>query len=359
MDVLRARLLEALRTSDRFRRLRLYYPQLPDPSDQCLNIHSKVLIVDDEFLRVGSANLSNRSMGFDTECDLAVEAGGESRIREPIARFRNRLLAEHLGVAPEQVAASLKREGSLAAAVERLCGGERTLKILNYPIPSAIDAWTPDADLIDPDRPLVPDIVPRSIIPREAHVPAGRRITAGVTILLILLVLAAVWHWTPLRQWLDIPTLADNAARFKGNPIAPVLTVGVFLIGGARGSAGYRARRGHDTGLWAGIWIYLCVNRHYLERPDDFRHRLCARLRGRTPVIKPAAAAVQPSSRTKRIVDHRCRAHRAHRAVLYHKHSCRGLSDLFARFCPRNGVGGTAWLACDRDLRQSGEQRNP
>ena len=37
-------------------------------------MHSKVMIIDDRFLRVGSANLNNRSMGTDTECDLAIEA---------------------------------------------------------------------------------------------------------------------------------------------------------------------------------------------------------------------------------------------------------------------------------------------
>ena len=38
-------------------------------------IHSKVLIVDDRFLSVGSANISNRSMGMDTELNLSWEAG--------------------------------------------------------------------------------------------------------------------------------------------------------------------------------------------------------------------------------------------------------------------------------------------
>ena len=39
-----------------------------------IHVHAKVLVVDDTFLRVGSSNLNNRSMGFDTECDLGIEA---------------------------------------------------------------------------------------------------------------------------------------------------------------------------------------------------------------------------------------------------------------------------------------------
>ena len=39
-----------------------------------MNVHGKVMIVDDRCARVGSANLSNRSMGLDTECDLVLDA---------------------------------------------------------------------------------------------------------------------------------------------------------------------------------------------------------------------------------------------------------------------------------------------
>jgi phospholipase D1/2 len=35
------------------------------------------MIVDDEWLRIGSSNLSNRSMGVDSECDVTVEAQGD------------------------------------------------------------------------------------------------------------------------------------------------------------------------------------------------------------------------------------------------------------------------------------------
>jgi phospholipase D1/2 len=37
-------------------------------------VHAKVLAIDGRLLRTGSANRNNRSMGLDTECDLAIEA---------------------------------------------------------------------------------------------------------------------------------------------------------------------------------------------------------------------------------------------------------------------------------------------
>ena len=41
-------------------------------------VHSKVMVVDDVMMRVGSANLNNRSFGLDTECDLVFEASSAS-----------------------------------------------------------------------------------------------------------------------------------------------------------------------------------------------------------------------------------------------------------------------------------------
>ena len=57
-------------------RVRLVYPHVEnDKTSTDTMMHSKVMIIDDRFLRIGSANLNNRSMGTDSECDLAIEAG--------------------------------------------------------------------------------------------------------------------------------------------------------------------------------------------------------------------------------------------------------------------------------------------
>ena len=66
MGVLRARLHRRLCQADGAGRYRMYCPQLADTGGECLNVHSKLMIADDDLLTVGSANLSNRSMGFDT-----------------------------------------------------------------------------------------------------------------------------------------------------------------------------------------------------------------------------------------------------------------------------------------------------
>ena len=80
MDVLRDRILRTLREADVHDRLRVYYPQLAVNPDVTLMVHAKVMVIDDCFVRVGSSNLSNRSLGLDSECDLSVvgEKGSET-----------------------------------------------------------------------------------------------------------------------------------------------------------------------------------------------------------------------------------------------------------------------------------------
>ena len=72
MDSARARLLKLVHDADQHDRFRIYTPVTAKGED--IYVHAKILIVDDRLLRIGSSNLNNRSMGFDTECDVAVEA---------------------------------------------------------------------------------------------------------------------------------------------------------------------------------------------------------------------------------------------------------------------------------------------
>lgn len=135
-------------------RLRFYYPVVPGPEGDCkVMVHAKLMIIDDRLLRVGSGNLSNRSMGLDTECDMVVEATNDES-RRIIANVRSRLLGEHLGVDPEEVTATIAAKGSLIAAIEALNSHGRGLRRFepgDGPIRSALGSI-----IVDPKRPWEP-----------------------------------------------------------------------------------------------------------------------------------------------------------------------------------------------------------
>lgn len=81
-------------------------------------IHSKVLIVDDRLLSIGSANWTNRSLALDTELNLSWECGNASDpLGRSIAAIRASLLAEHAGI--DQQAALLDIE-QLPQALDHL-----------------------------------------------------------------------------------------------------------------------------------------------------------------------------------------------------------------------------------------------
>jgi phosphatidylserine/phosphatidylglycerophosphate/cardiolipin synthase-like enzyme len=123
----RDRLARKLKKRDPHGRFRIYYPKLPSGKD--LTLHSKVIVIDDDFLRVGSSNLNNRSEGLDTECDIAIEANSE-QISDAIAAVRDSLLAEHLGVDAARVRQAVCDERSLFRAVDLLNGNARALEPL-------------------------------------------------------------------------------------------------------------------------------------------------------------------------------------------------------------------------------------
>jgi phospholipase D1/2 len=239
MDMLRNRAVRSMQAADAHGRLRVFYPELPGLGEDCLNVHSKVMVVDDRFVRVGSSNLNNRSMGLDAECDLAIEIDvdhegheGAAQKVEAIAVFRRRLLAEHLGTSVDALAQAEQAQDSLVAAIDSLRGGERTLAPLPLVEADEFDRWVPDVELLDPERPVDPESLAQQFVHEEERAPAGRRIWLWVAALLALGGLAAAWRWTPLSQYLDVAALLEQATRFAELPGAPLLAIGAFVLGG-------------------------------------------------------------------------------------------------------------------------------
>jgi phospholipase D1/2 len=231
MDVLRSRLLQHLCEADRFGHLRTYYPTVPGLGEAQINVHAKVLVIDDTLVRVGSSNLSNRSMGLDTECDLAIEAEGSARVEKAIAWFRSRLLGEHLGVEPERVSETISSEGSLISAVEKLRGSGRTLMPLTSQTPKWSGTVIQGIEIADPEKPLDLEEFVEEFIPEEVQTPKSRRLWGIVGILLCMLGLSAAWRWTQLGEWVNLQTFTQLADSLRGNPAAPFIMMAIYLFG--------------------------------------------------------------------------------------------------------------------------------
>ncbi|HSD44659.1 MAG TPA: VTT domain-containing protein [Burkholderiales bacterium] len=226
MHVLRSRLVKTLREADRNGRFHVYYPHIDGLADgTCIDVHSKLMIVDDEWLRIGSSNLSNRSMRVDTECDVMVEAGGERRVADAIRGFRDRILAEHLRTDAAEVAKAIAGSGSINGAIATLGTPSRTLRPLNE-LPEWSDAALQAAAIADLEQPVSlerlveqfdPDTRVRRVLPMWMTI-------AGVA--LAVIALTASWRYTPLADWItpeNVIDWVDSFARTWWAPLAIVL----------------------------------------------------------------------------------------------------------------------------------------
>ena len=149
MDTARARLMEALRRRDTHGRLRMYHPYTAGGVP--IYVHAKILIADDRVLRLGSSNMNNRSLRLDTECDLTIVPELDDQ-RACIRATRDGLIAEHLGVTRDAVAAAIDEHG-LIGAIERLRGPGRSLRPYEVPDLSSVEEWLADHEVLDPEGP--------------------------------------------------------------------------------------------------------------------------------------------------------------------------------------------------------------
>jgi len=228
MAVLRARLLRRLRAVDRFKRLHVYYPVVPGGNVQ-LRVHAKLAIIDDKLVRIGSSNLNNRSMGLDTECDLAIEANEPSK-KQIIANFRHRLLAEHMGVSPDEVAARYVAQRSLSQAIETL-RGDRRLEPIEGAASEWLDGIVPGSVLIDPERPLNADQLVEQFFPGSMRRRAAPNLIRLAALLTCLVSLAIIWRWTPLAAWVDAKSFAASTASVANSPMALLWVIAGYTVG--------------------------------------------------------------------------------------------------------------------------------
>jgi len=255
LDHQRDRLIERLRSADPGGRLGIYWPTLAGgsnekPYETSVYVHAKVTVIDDRLLRIGSANLNNRSLGLDTELDGWVEADeDDERASGAIASFRRRSLSYLLGSEPDTIRDAEREHGSLVAAIDRLRDGEQTLWPFEHTAPQFATAVRLDIQLADPDRPLNRQDAERvleAIADQIGFRGRGRRVynrfVGGLrrhkaliaTCAAVLVVVWALWL-TPAGEVVGSADVEAMMASVRGSPFG---IPGVLALLVALGSVG-------------------------------------------------------------------------------------------------------------------------
>ncbi len=231
MDVLRGRIVESLRQSDHYHRFSVLCPVSRNGREARILVHSKLMIVDGEMVRVGSANLSSRSMGLDTELDLFIEAGGDEKIISGVHALQWRLLAEHLDAYPEELERIFQRHGSLLRVIDKLRGRNRTLKEIEVPESDWLLDIIPEESIIDPESSVDMERLMRDFSPPPEAPPHRPRwmkvaVTAGV-----LAFIGLLWYFFPIKEWAAGAALAEEGPAIPQDAAALPVALAVYLVG--------------------------------------------------------------------------------------------------------------------------------
>jgi uncharacterized membrane protein YdjX (TVP38/TMEM64 family) len=142
-----------------------------------------------------------------------IEARGEPRVSRVIRGFRDRLLAEHLGVAPEMFADACARTKSIHAAVEALERPSRSLRPLSE-LPESSAVAVSAAAIADLEQPVSLDALVGQFAPEET---VRRSLPIWATVVGIVLAVAgltALWRLTPLAELVTAERVIDWAESF-------------------------------------------------------------------------------------------------------------------------------------------------
>jgi uncharacterized membrane protein YdjX (TVP38/TMEM64 family)/phosphatidylserine/phosphatidylglycerophosphate/cardiolipin synthase-like enzyme len=229
MHVLRTRLIQRLQKADRYGRFKVYYPHVPGLDEGCcVDVHSKLMIVDDRVLRIGSSNLCNRSMGVDSECDVVLEALGRPHVAASIRDFRERILAEHLDVQPPRLREALAgANGSVHGAIAALAGEGRSMRQLTD-LPDWPEALVNVAAVADPEEPIALQALldEREIVEETAKAtPAWGKLAL---LLLAIISLTLLWRATPLAGVVSPENVIAWAKDFGARWWAPLLVMALY-----------------------------------------------------------------------------------------------------------------------------------
>jgi phospholipase D1/2 len=142
-------------------------------------IHSKIMIVDDRFLTIGSANASNRSMSLDTELNASWEGQhGDTELKEAIRRIRTDLLAEHAGINGTPEAGRLYGEDEIVDTLDTLADSGK-YRIHRHAKETLFDQYrwikgiTPEDFAFDPAEPIIAEELWESIFSKRGGILSG------------------------------------------------------------------------------------------------------------------------------------------------------------------------------------------
>lgn len=232
MGALQTLALQQMKASDRHRRLLLLkpYDERRALRNQHMTVHSKIMVIDDRFLSVGSANLNNRSMGFDSECQLTIDGRDDSALRENIRTTAAFIISHHTDLPNEAFLDLIQSESSLIAAIDKA----RALSPRRHLVPFVLPEGKPDAKLhdynwLDMEKPSPIEEAMDSWGQLSEAISKRLGVSPRIVILfltiLIALAIGSVWRYSPLHGQANQDTIRNIFESIDSHQLETLLFV--------------------------------------------------------------------------------------------------------------------------------------
>ena len=228
----RVRFKDALLKDGLAERVVLAYPiSQEDGSREQVRIHSKVMIVDDSYLRIGSSNINYRSMTLDTECDLVIE-GTTKKIRDGIGAIRNDLIREHTGRTTADIEDIITNGKSVKDFLKDIRSSRQHIREINDEDYRHERLAKFFIRFGDPSKPLLPSYLTshRRVVKKaknqSVQIPA--KLIATITIVILLI---SIWQFTPLSEYANAERIVGILEDVRNTPWAFPAGIVAYTIG--------------------------------------------------------------------------------------------------------------------------------
>jgi phospholipase D1/2 len=86
--------------------------------------------------------------------------------------------------------------------------------------------------MVDPERPMEPDELVKDFVPATERRPVAGRVRRVAIALIALAALAALWRYTPLRDFVSLRALIEIAHTLDESPVAPLAVLAAYVVAG-------------------------------------------------------------------------------------------------------------------------------
>lgn len=222
-----------LRDADKHGKIRFMHPHSGGKGEGFINIHAKIIVSDDDIYFIGSANLSNRSMGFDTELNVAYESEGKAERRKAVRSMFLDLLGEQLGTAVETTDKMLKETGSLFTTVDRLSKDGRRLENVPDKKTKIFETIVPDSRYLDPEKPAMLDTTINPFVTTkksDMDIITNIKYFRVFMFIATLALVAVLWKFTPLHDYADKENLTKLIKTIQDTPGSYAIVIAGFAL---------------------------------------------------------------------------------------------------------------------------------